>query len=156
MRHSYKYENKQYNVLRLVLLAIALLADLVNIFMIPSAIFNPIMFLTIALVFLGFLAIRISTIYMTYTIEYSYYKGELKVDKIFYRKAYTVISIKKEDILSIDKYNEQEVEAKRLYDKSCIYDRFLLETKSHEKYILNLDDTMYAALLCEDKYDLFR
>ena len=156
MRHSYRYANKRLHILGLVLLAIALLADLVNIFMIPSAIFNPLIFVNIAAIFLAFLLIRIATVYMTYTIEYSYYKGELKVDKIFYRKAYNVITIKKEDILSIDKFNNEEVEAKRLYDKTCIYDPYLVETKSHEKYILNLDDTMYAALLCEDKYDLFR
>ena len=88
MRHSYSYENKKYNVLRLILLAIALLSDLVNIFMIPSAIFKPITFLYIALIFLGFLMVRISTIYMTYKVEYSYYKGVLKVTKTFYRKEY--------------------------------------------------------------------
>ena len=156
MRHSYTYENKRLNPLRLTILAIALVADLVNIFMIPSAIFNPIVFLYIFLVFIGLLALRISTIYMTYTVEYSYYKGELKVDVIFYRKSITVVTVKKEDITSITPYNGEEIEAKQIYSKTCIHDRYVVDTKQGVKYILSLDDTMYAALTCEDKYDLFR
>ncbi len=156
MRHSYKYENNRLNPLKLIILGIAFLADLVNIFMLPSGILNPMMFLYIAIIFLSFLALRISTIYMTYTVEYSYYQGELKVDIIFFRKPYTVISLKKEDIQSIDVYNGEEIEAKSVYNKSCIYDRYVVNTNNGEKYILSLDDTMYAALTCEDKYDLFR
>ena len=156
MRHSYSYENKKYNVLRLILLAVALLSDLVNIFMIPSAIFNPITFLYIALIFIGFLMVRISTIYMTYRVEYSYYKGVLSITKTFYRKAFAFIDIKKEDIKSISLYNGEVIDAKGVYNETCIYDKYLIETNSNEKYILSLDDTMYAALTCEDEYDLFR
>jgi len=156
MRHSYSYENKQYNVLRLILLGIAFLVDLVNIFMIPSAIIDHIIFLYIALAFIGFLGVRIATIYMTYTVEYSYYKGELKVDKIYYRKSFTFINVKKEDISTIALYNGEEIEAKRLYSKTCIHPLYLVELKNKEKYVLSLDDTMYAVLTCEDKYDLFR
>ena len=156
MRHSYTYENKKWNPLRLILLALALLTDLVNIFMIPAAILDHMYILYIALIFIGFLGIRISTIYMTYQVEYSYYKGELKVDKIYYRKPITFINVKKSDIKSINLYNGEDVEAKSIYYATCIYDRYLIELNSGEKYILPLDDTMYAALTCEDKYDLFR
>ena len=156
MRHSYSYENKKYNVLRLILLAIALLSDLVNIFMIPSAIFRPITFLYIALIFIGFLMVRIYTIYMTYKVEYSYYKGVLKVTKTFYRKEYLSFEIKKEDIKSISLYNGEVIKANSIYNETCIYDKYLIELNSNEKYILSLDDTMYAALTCEEMYDLFR
>ena len=156
MRHSYTYENKALNPLRLTLLAIALLSDLVNIFMIPSAIFAPINFLWIGLVFFGMLAVRISTIYMTYQVEYSYYQGVLKVNKIYYRKPYTFIEIEKSAIQSIEVYNNEDIEAKSLYSKTCVHDKYLLTTKNNEKYVLALDDAMYSALTCEDKYDLFR
>ena len=156
MRHSYSFENKKLNPIRLTILAIAVLADLVCIFMIPSAIFKPIIFLWIGLVFLGFLGLRISTIYMTYSIEYSYYKGVLSVNKTYYRKSYTIISIDKSSIQSIEKYNLEDVNAIEVYYATCVYDRYLLTTTSGDKYILSLDDTMYAALTTEDKYDLFR
>ena len=156
MRHSYSYKNNRLNPLRLTILAVALLCDFVNIFMIPTAIFAPIYFLYIALIFIGLLAIRTATIYMTYTVEYSYYKGELKVDKIYYRKSFTFINVKKTDIKSVSIYNGEKIEAKRLYDASCIYDEYLIELFSGEKFILCLDDTMYSALTCEDQYDLFR
>ena len=156
MRHSYRHENKQLNPLRIFILALALLSDFVNIFMIPSAIIDPFFIVWILCVFVGFLGLRISTIYMTYTIEYSYYKGVLKVDKIFYRKPFTFINVKKSDIKSITLYNGEDVQAKQLYFETCIYDRYLVELNSGEKYILCLDDTMYAALTCEEQYDLFR
>ena len=156
MRHFYTFENKQYNPLRLIILAIAVLSDLVIIFMIPSGIFKPIMFLYMGLIFIGFLALRISTIYMTYTIEYSYYKGTLNVQVIYYRKAYIKASIEKASIQSIELYNGEEVEALEIYYKTCPYDRYLLTTINGDRYILSLDDTMYAALTCEDKDDLFR
>ena len=156
MRHSYTYENKTLNPLRLTLLAIAFISDLVNIFMIPSAIFNPINFLWIAIVFLAMLGVRIATVYMTYEIEYSYYQGVLKVNKVFYRKPYVFIEIDKQSIQSIVLYNSEDVEAKRLYSKTCVHPLYLVTTKNNEKYVLALDDTMYAALTCEDKYDLFR
>ena len=156
MRHSYSFENKKLNPIRLTILAIAVLADLVCIFMIPSAIFKPIIFLWIGLVFLGFLGLRISTIYMTYSIEYSYYKGVLSINKTYYRKSYTIISIDKSSIQSIEKYNLEDVNAIEVYYATCVHDRYLLTTTSGDKYILSLDDTMYAALTTEDKYDLFR
>ena len=156
MRHSYTYQNNKLNPLRLTILALALLADLVNIFMIPSAIIDHMYILYIALVFIGFLGLRIATIYMTYQVEYSYYKGVLKVDKIYYRKPITFINVKKSEIKSISLYNGEDVEAKSIYSKTCIFDKYLVELTNGDKYILSLDDTMYAALTCEEEYDLFR
>ena len=155
MRHSYSFENKKLNPLRLTILAIALLSDFVCIFMIPSGLFDPIWFLWIALIFIGFLGLRISTIYMTYSIEYSYYKGVLTISKTYYRKSYPIIVIDKSSIQSIEKYNDEDIEAIEVYWATCIHDRYLLTT-NNAKYILSLDDTMYAALTCEDRDDLFR
>ena len=155
MRHSYSFENKKLNPLRLTILAIALLSDFVCIFMIPSEIFDPIWFLWIALIFIGFLGLRISTIYMTYSIEYSYYNKVLTITKTYYRKSYPIITIEKSSIQSIEKYNDEDVEAIEVYWATCIHDRYLLTT-NNAKYILSLDDTMYAALTCEDRDDLFR
>ena len=154
MRHSYSYENKALNPLRLTILALGLLLDFVLIFFIPSAIIVPINFLWMALAFLGMLCVRISTIYMTYSIEYAYYKEELTVSKTYYRKPYVFVKINKSDIKNIEIYNGVD-EAKKMYTKTCVYPLYLLTT-NEGKYVLALDDTMYAALTCEDKYDLFR
>lgn len=156
MRHSYSFENKKLNPIRLTILAIALISDFVCIFMIPSIFFNPIVLLWIALIFIGFLCLRIATVYMTYTIEYSYYKGVLSINKTFFRKAYTIAYINKESILSIEEYNDEVIDAIVVYFKTCVHKRYILTTNDNQRYILSLDDTMYAALTCEDKYDLFR
>ena len=154
MRHSYSYENKALNPLRLTILALGLLLDFVLIFFIPSAIIVPINFLWMALAFLGMLCVRISTIYMTYSIEYAYYNRELTVSKTYYRKPYVFVKINKSDILNIEIYNGVD-EAKKMYTKTCVHPLYLVTT-NEGKYVLALDDTMYAALTCEDKYDLFR
>lgn len=155
MRHSYSYENKALNPLRLTILALGLLLDFVLIFFIPSAIIVPINFLWMALAFFGMLCVRISTIYMTYSIEYSYYNGTFKVTKTFYRKPYVFIEINKSDIKNIEEYNGDRQGAKMMYTKTCVHPLYLVTT-NNGKYVLALDDTMYAALTCEDKYDLFR
>lgn len=154
MRHSYSYENKALNPLRLTILALGLLLDFVLIFFIPSAIIIPINFLWMALAFLGMLCVRISTIYMTYSIEYAYYNRELIVSKTYYRKPYVFVKINKSDIKNIEIYNGID-EAKKMYTKTCVHPLYLVTT-NEGKYVLALDDTMYAALTCEDKYDLFR
>ncbi len=156
MRHTYSYQNRRLNPLRYLILVSALLVDLVCVFMIATALLFPIVFLYMGLVFLFFLGLRVWTIYMTYTISYSYYKGEFEVTKMYYRKLYTFIKFNKTDIKDIKLYNGEPVKAKKLYDKTCMYDEYLVELNNGELYILNLDDTMYAALTCEDKYDLFR
>ena len=154
MRHSYSYENKALNPLRLTILALGLLLDFVLIFFIPSAILVPINFLWMTLAFFGMLCVRISTIYMTYSIEYAYYNGKLTVSKTFYRKPYVFIDINKSDIKNIEEYNGID-DAKKIYTKTCSHPLYLITT-NEGKYVLALDDTMYAALTCEDKYDLFR
>lgn len=155
MRHNYCYHNNKLKPLVLIILGLAFLVDLINIFLIATAILFPIVFLYIALDYLFFLALRVSTIYMTYKIEYTYYKGELNVTKTYFRKPYVFLSIKKSEIKDITLYNgEQNI--KSLYSKTCLYDKYLVELSNGDKYILNLDDVLYSALTCEDKYDLFR
>ena len=68
----------------------------------------------------------------------------------------TINRIKKSEIKSISLYNGEDVEAKSIYSKTCIFDKYLVELTNGQKYILSLDDTMYAALTCEENYDLFR
>ena len=73
---------------------------------------------------------------MTYTISYSYYKGEFEVTKMYYRKLYTFIKFNKTDIKDIklfqDYLHKHEVKIQGVADMNGdgiwnIYDLILLK-----------------------------
>ena len=82
--------NNKLKPLQLILLAVALLFDLIGLFMIPSAILVPKYWFIIIGSFLFWLCVRISTIYYTYSLTYMYYKEHLIIKKTYYRKEYSL------------------------------------------------------------------
>lgn len=156
MIHSYSYYNNTLKPLKLIVLAVALLFDLIGFFLIPSAVLMPKLFFVIITSYVFWLGLRISTIYYSYTIYYQYYKGELKITKRYYRKEIELLKINKEDIVNIKPFENDELCDQKIYIKSCIYPVYVVELQNGKKYRLCLDNTMYSALICEEKYDLFR
>lgn len=155
MRHKYSYQVNKFKPLQLIMLAVAMLIDLVLVFLIPSLFFErKLIFVFIAVIIFN-LFFKISTIYLTYTVEYCYYRKKLVVLKRYYRKNIILIELEKDEILSIDK-NIQNNDTKRIVNNyNCLYNEYCINTNKGN-FIVNLDDVMYTALTCEDEYDLFR
>lgn len=155
MKCSYSYSVDKLKPLKLVLLTIALLIDLVLVFSIPSIILQPkILYITIS-VFILNLVLKISTIYLTYNVNYTYFRNKLVVKKTFYRKNYQLLEVDKKDIIAIIPVDENN-QAKRIVNNyKCMYNEYCVET-TKGNYILSLSDNLIASLLCEEKYDLFR
>ena len=101
------------------------------------------------------LCVRISTIYYTYSLTYIYYKEHLIIKKIYYRKEYVLLDINKKDIKNVyESSNEDNIQNFCL--KSCVYPSYVVELQNGKKYLINMDNTLFSALTCEEKYDLFR
>ena len=155
MIHTYTLSNNKLKPLQLILLAVALLFDLIGLFMIPSAILVPKYWFLIIGSFLFWLCVRISTIYYTYSLTYMYYKEHLIIKKIYYRKEYVLLDINKKDIKNIYESSKED-NIQNFCLKSCVYPSYVVELQNGKKYLINMDNTLFSALTCEEKYDLFR
>lgn len=157
MRYCVKVSENKYGVLKIVFLALCLLADLISLVGIISAISSE-TYTDIALyvaIIAGVFLVQFGATFLTFTIECAYDDGVLTVSKIYPVLRQVKVKAEKGEYTLIP--IEKTVYASRAFDKNitrlcvnaCPYAIYMLEL-SGKKYAVNLDDYLYAIATEED------
>ncbi len=157
MRYSVKVSQNKYGVLKIVILAVCLLADLISLVGVISAISSK-TYADIALyvaIMAGVFLVQFGSIFLTFTVECTYDNGVFRVSKIYpvlrqvkveaAKGTYSLTPIEKTVYASSD----FDKNITRLCVNACPYAIYVLEL-SGKKYAVNLDDYLYAIATEED------
>lgn len=160
MRYCVKVAENKFGVIKIIALAACLLADLVSLAAIISALSteNYTQIAVYAAIILGVFAIQCAVTFLTHTVVYEYDEGILRITKTYPLLKIQIFEGKKGkyNIAPIDdavaKAAHADKNIRRLCVNTCPYAIYMLEL-SGKKYLVNLDDYLYA-VATEEENDL--
>lgn len=163
MRYGIKFNQNKFGALKIIILALCLLADIIAIAGIISAIGskNYADIAVYACVMLAVFAIQCGATFLTYAVSVYYDCGRISVVKTYPLCKITIFQADKSEVkvipIEIDALRSNvgnfSQKAKRLSVNTCPYAIYVIEL-SGKKYTVNLDDYMYALITTEDDNDL--
>lgn len=153
MRYSIEVSQNKYGVLKIIVLALCIIADLAAIAGIVGALSSK-RYADIAIyavIMLAVLAVQCSATFLTYKVKYQIDEDDFSIYKIYPLKKCEIVKTKAGGV-SLKAFEGNSSELKTLSaDKNtvilcvntCPYAIYVLEL-SGKKYLINLDDYLYA------------
>lgn len=148
MKHRYSMQNDKLKILKIIVLAIALLFDFANIWVFISGIVERMWsrILQAVGVFLLLLLVRIGSTFLTCRYDYNFDENSLRISKVFPYFHPQPVYVEYDKIDSIQPLTSQKPQkAIWLCSKSCHFDLYVIEYQS-KNYVIALDEYGYCML----------